>query len=132
MDPYATLDFPNGRIAFIGTVRCDDVGVKEFRVELPNRAPMYGAWRACFAENGNDFNIEIVTFGYGDKLNVGNPHPKARVRFTVEETTIVEELVHELFANRNLTAGLSPFSMKLARFLGGVKFLPRWISQADE
>ena len=131
MNPFSTLDFAHGKIAFQGTVRCDDEGVAEFRVELPGRKPMYGEWRPKFAEDGNDFDVEITTFGYGSKHNVRNPHPDARVRFTAQEQVAVQQLIRALFADESRRAEISLFKAKGARFLGGVSFLPSWIARSD-
>jgi hypothetical protein len=131
MDPFSTLNSPHGKVAFQGTVRCDDEGVNEFRVDLPERNPMYGEWRPKFAPNGNDFDVEIPTFGYGSKHNVRNPHPGARVRFTAQEQLAVEQLVRALFADEHRRIGIPPFTSKKARFLGGVSFLPGWVTRSD-
>lgn len=127
MDPFAALDFPKGKVAFVGVVRCDEAGVDEFQVELHDRPVLYGAWRPSFAENGNDFDIEIISFGYTNKTNVGNIDPSARVRFSPEEISTIEGLVRDLFAHKDLREQFSPFSVKIARFLGAVRFLPGWV-----
>lgn len=127
MDPFSALDFPKGKVAFVGVVRCDEAGVDEFQVELHDRPVLYGAWRPRFAENGNDFDIEIINFGYTNKTNVGNIDPSARVRFSPEEISTIEGLVRDLFAHQDLREQFSPFSVKIAHFLGAVRFLPGWV-----
>jgi len=127
MRPFEPLTCPEGTVAFAGTVRADDGGVDEFWVELADRPRMYGEWRTKWAPNENDFDIEIVTFGYGSKYNVGNTFPGARNVFKAHEEVKISNLVKDLFMDRERRSGLVPFSIKGSIFLGGIFFLPGWI-----
>ena len=131
MDSFSTLNLPDGKIAFQGMIRCDDALVHEFRIEFPEKQPLYGEWRPRFAENGIDFDIEVTTFGYVSKFNVRNPHPDARIRFSAQENLLIEQLVRALFADEIRRSGISPFTSKKARFVGGVTFLSGWIARRD-
>ena len=65
MNSLPTLNLPTGKIGFASMIRGSDEEPRDaFRVELPDRPTMFGEWRAKFADNGNDFNVEIVGFGY--------------------------------------------------------------------
>ena len=61
MNSLPTLNLPTGKIGFASMIRGWDEEPRDaFRVELPDRPTMFGEWRAKFADNGNDFNVEIV------------------------------------------------------------------------
>jgi len=127
MRPFEPLTRPEGTVAFAGTVRADDGGVREFWVELAGRPRMYGEWRTKWTPNENDFDIEIVTFGFGSKHNVGDPFPGARNVFTIHEEKKVIDLVARLFSNVERRSGLSPFRGNYSLFLGNIIFMPGWI-----
>ncbi len=127
-----TVASPEGTIAFGGPVRgSDELGHDSFRVQLLNRPVLYGEWRPIFKENGNDFNVEVVSFGYGSESNLGNPHPQARNRFSAAEQQSIERLFRSLVANLPARHGISPFSSTKGRFLGGVSFAQGWILRED-
>ena len=87
---------------------------------------MYGEWRPKWAGNGNDFDIDILSFGYGDQRNVGNPHPHARTNFSYAEKLVVMGLIRHLFNNER-PIGIAPFTSRKARYLGHVFFATGWI-----
>jgi hypothetical protein len=116
------------RASFAGSVRgVDEVGHFAFEVHLPSSTPFYGEYRPKRAPNGNDFDIEIVSFGFVYRDNLGNAMPTARRQFTEQQRRIVECLVKGLFADPEARKGKPIFCSQKARFLGGVYFLPRWI-----
>jgi hypothetical protein len=61
------------------------------------------------SDNENDFNIEIGRFGYLGYLDVGNPDPTLRQRFTAEERLAIERLICLFFSNPSI------FDEKFAR-----------------
>jgi hypothetical protein len=133
MNSLPTLNFPTGKIGFASTVRGWDEEPRDaFRVELPDRPTMFGEWRAKFADNGNDFNVEIVSFGYLRESHLGSAHLLHRKEFFAPERDVVERLIRALFADESPKTGAALFATKKARFLGAVNFMPGWILRGDE
>lgn len=63
--------FPEGRARFAGGIRgWDERGYDTFAVELEGEV-VYGEIAPAFLPNHNDFNVEVVSFGYGIRENVG-------------------------------------------------------------
>jgi hypothetical protein len=87
----------------------------------------YGEYRPKWAANQTDFDIEIVSFGFVDRDNIGNPVPTARQQFSGEQRKVVESLVKALIADPEARKGKPIFCSQKARFLGAVYFLPGWI-----
>ena len=132
MGSLVTLSFDNGKVGFASSVRgVDDAGHDMFRIELPQRPILYGEWRPKWAENHNDFDIEILRFGYVDAGNVGNNHPGARRTCSSQERAVIVELVCALFSSVEARAGIAPFTSKKATFLGHIHFVPGWIFETE-
>lgn len=94
--------FAEGRARFSGGIRGgDERGYDTFAVDIDGDV-RYGEIDNIFLPNHNDFNIQVVSFGYGMQGNVGNPHPNARGAYTEAELRIVRTLVVQL-----VQAGLS-------------------------
>lgn len=73
--PFGWINFSEGRARFAGGVRgWDEAGHDTFAIEIEGRE-WFGELRSLFLANGNDFNIEIVSFGYSDRDSVGMPLP---------------------------------------------------------
>lgn len=121
--PFDPLTLPDGNVAFEGVVRRDEDPIDVFRVELRNKPPLYGVWRQTFSENGYDFDIEIISFGFGMRLDVRNQNPIAWDEFSEEEKFIARKLIVILFENAQITKKLSAFSIPGAFFSGKIKFL---------
>jgi hypothetical protein len=99
------------------------------RIDLPGRPHLYGEYRQRFADNHNDFDIEIVSFGLTDPRNAGIPQP-SRLRLSAQERAAAEQLIRVLFCSAEAAAvreGMSAFSLQQSTFLGGIHFLPGWI-----
>lgn len=117
-----------GRASFESVIRSwDELPVSAFSVELTGHVALYGIWRAKWAPNGHDFNVEIVSFGWVDRNNVGNPNPMTRRKLTVEQATDVRALVVALVEDVDVRRKILPFSSKTARFLGCIDFDDGWI-----
>jgi hypothetical protein len=128
MSTLPTLNFPTGKIGFAAMVRgWDEEPRNAFRVELLDRPTLYGEWRSKFIDNGNDFNVEIVSVGYGSESLLGSAYPAHRQKFSGPEQNIVEDLIRALFADQSAKPSMAPFATKNARFLGAVVFAPGWI-----
>ena len=80
-----TVTRPTGRATFESVIRSwDKSPVHAFSVELTGHLALYGIWRPKWAPNENDFNVEIVSFGWADQNNIGNPNPMTRRKLSVE------------------------------------------------
>jgi hypothetical protein len=119
--------FVGARIELAGHVRgADEIGHRVFKVTRTEGPELYGDYFEVFEKaNPNDYNIEIREFGYVVANDLG-ARLDVRQRFSVEESTTVEQLIRALFSTPDIFKGryLPP-----ARFLGGVGFRPNWISQ---
>lgn len=123
-----TVESEHGEAGFRAGVRgIDEAGHYTFFVRLKNTVMLFGEWRAKWAANQNDFDVEIVRFGYVDENAVDSEHPLARRRFSREQRQVVQHLIRSLFSEPVARNGPIPFSMKSATFLGGVDFRPEWI-----
>jgi|CXWL01.1.fsa_nt_gi hypothetical protein len=118
------------KIRFAGIDRgADELPRDAFVAQLVGRAVMRGEWRPRWAENGNDFDVEIVSFGYPPNSCLGQKLGKQS--FDREERGLLEELVHALFSNTTAKQKLSDFRPeRKGVFLGRIYFLPGWIEHA--
>jgi hypothetical protein len=96
-----------------------------FKITQSTGQVLYGNYIYAFAENENDFDIEIGLFGYVDPYATGDLHPAYRQHFTAEESSAAERLIRSYFLSNSFDHGFLP----PARFLGGVSFRPNWIVQ---
>ena len=83
-------------------------------VQLSSQPLMFGEWRPRWAANQNDFDVDIVTFGFPRAFIVGSPDPKNCRTVTTSERLTIKELVRALFANAEAKAGVSPFTSRRA------------------
>ena len=131
-DYFVTLSLGGGKICFGESGRAwDERGHDMEVVQLPSQSLMFAEWRPRWAANQNDFDVDIVTFGFPRAFIVGSPDPKNRRTVTTSERLTIEELVRALFANAEAKAGVSPFTSRKGKFLGHVHFLPGWVRKAD-
>ena len=123
------LKLDGGEIALGFTARAwDEFGHSLIVVKLPGRTPLYGEWTDRYAENGNDFDVEILGFGYRDGYVVGSPNLADRLIFSPDERTLVEALIRSLFSDPIARSTAMPFSNRIPpRYLGNVLFAPGWI-----
>jgi hypothetical protein len=98
--------FPEGRVRFSGEIRgWDERGHDTFAVEIDGQV-VFGEIDNVFLANHNDFNVQVVSFGYGMRENVGilndgSPGRHAQGRFPPAYLQRVQSLVVQL-----LRAGL--------------------------
>lgn len=131
--PFEWIKFPEGRARFAGGVRgWDEAGHDTFAIEIEGRE-WFGELRSSFLANGNDFNIEIVSFGYSYRDSVGMPLPCLGSRaFNQGELEHVRALILSL-----VEAGME-FSIRPnvlleypgAHFLGSVFFREGWAAES--
>jgi hypothetical protein len=122
------INLEGGNIRFAGSVRgVDGGGCDIFEIQAQSRPALCGEFRSRYADNQSDFDIDIVSFGFLDQRNVGNPHPDARQRFSAMERDLIERLTIALFADPKSREGIPPFTSTKGHFLGQVRFTPGWI-----
>jgi hypothetical protein len=125
---FPTVIVGDAKISFSAVGRTADERNHDIYVtQLPGRPLLYGEWRARYARNGNDFDIDILDFGLIDPRDFGIPSPLRRLKLDRRERTSVQELVVALFANEEARNGVFPFSSSKGRFLGQVLFDSNWI-----
>lgn len=130
---FEWLQFPEGKVRFAGGIRgWDERGYDTFAVELDGEV-VYGEIARTFLPNHNDFNVQVVSFGYGMRenvgiLNEGGPGPYAQGIFPPAYLQRVQSLVVQL-----IRAGLSfedrPVPLteySTAHFQGKVIFPKGW------
>ena len=123
-----TVTLPTGRASFESVIRSwDESSQDAFSVELTGQPMLYGIWQPKFSANGNDFDVEVVGFGWADKNNAGNPNPVTRRRLSAAQAEDVKALMVNLFRDVDARKEILPFSIKTARFLGGIDFQRDWI-----
>lgn len=125
---FGWIEFTDGRARIVGTVRgADEGGHETFEVQLVSHSGLYGEMRPRWAADGHDFDLEIVSFGYSDERNVGNPHPGARRRFSLLERHAIERMIAGLLDHPEAQRDIFAFGVRGTRFVGGVHFAPNWI-----
>jgi hypothetical protein len=132
MKAFDWVEFPKGRARFSGAVgyifSWNELPHETFCVEM-NGQELFGEVKAIFSENGNNYNLEIVSFGYKDKGNVGAPVDESWVvavtKIQAQQVTI---LLRKLIS---IASELDdpPFVLGRAKelFLGGINFKDGWV-----
>jgi hypothetical protein len=132
MQPEFTVTLPTGRASFKGLKRdWDEQPRKAFSVELRGEKPLYGIWRSKFSANENDFNVEVVSFGWVDINSIGCPDQSTRIKLTPEQFDEVTTLIVAMFSDLNIRKHIVPFSINTARFLGRIEFDDNWALMID-
>jgi hypothetical protein len=119
-----------GAVGFAGLVRgSDEQGHDLFQV-VYNGVPLYGEYKRRFAKNNNDFDIDIVSFGYFDFRNVGDINNITKKAFSAQESEFYSSMIKALFCDpiaAHLRSELRIFSRESFKFLGDVRFLSGWV-----
>jgi hypothetical protein len=124
---FAWVQLPDGRARFAGTKRCwDEQGHITFALEL-NGVEYFGEIDQVFLPDRHNFNIEIISFGYGRGEDVGMPG--AATVFTIDEVDVLQRLITQL-----VRAGLGfqrPPNVlsqtENSRFMGEILFRDGWV-----
>lgn len=129
------VQFPEGRARFSGGIRGidDEQRHETFAVEV-NGTEYFGEIQRAYLPNNNDYNIEVLSFGYGSDKYVGLPMLGACEVFIPTEIKIIHALITEL-----VVAGMH-FEDKpsllieypSAHFLGQVIFANGWVLARDQ
>ncbi len=133
-ETFEWVDLPEGRARFSGGIRgIDEQGHETFAIEVEG-SECFGEIQRAFLPNNNDYNIEVVTFGYTAKSSFGMPMLAACRTFTTVEIGIIQSLVVGLIAAGTRFVD-RPHLLKEypnARFMGEVLFKDGWILLKDE
>ncbi|MCC4598268.1 hypothetical protein LL969_21900 [Xanthomonas campestris pv. phormiicola] len=128
------VQLPEGRARFSGLVRgVDELGHETFAVEIGGNE-FFGEIDRAFLPNDNDYNIEVMSFGYGSEKCLGMPMHGACQIFSKAEIGTIQTLIVQLiaagthFADRPSVLTEYPS----ARFMGQVSFKNGWALVADD
>lgn len=125
------VGFPEGRARFCGMQRgWDERGHVVFAIEIGGTV-RYGEIDQVFLDNGNDYNIEVPTFGYARAEEVGLPGAQDAV--SADELRVAQVLLVQL-----VRAGLAfedppniLVQSGISRFMGKVLFREGWSLSAQ-
>ena len=128
------LDFSGGRARLSGGIRgYDERGHETFSVEVGG-SEYFGEIKRAFLSNGNDYNIEVISFGYGRIGSVGMPMLGTCQIFTAAEIVTIQRLIVQLIAAgmrfEDRPTLLTEYPN--AHFMGQVIFRDGWILAKDE
>jgi hypothetical protein len=133
-ETFEWVDLPEGRARFSGGIRgIDEQGHETFAVEVDGNE-FFGEIRRTFLPNNNDYNIEVVSFGYNAKSSFGMPMLAACRIFTTAEIGTIQSLIVGLIAagTRFVDRPHSLVEYPNAHFMGEVLFKDGWILLKDE
>lgn len=128
------VQFPEGRARFSGGGRSWDELVHDtFSVEVDG-CEYFGEIKPAFLPNNNDYNIEVVTFGYRSNTAVGMPMLGSCQAFTMTQVRTIEALIVQLIGAGMHFEDRPPILMEFphAHFMGKVSFLDGWVLVKDE
>jgi hypothetical protein len=117
--------FDKGRARFCGSQRdtINGGGQEILAVQLEGGPPYYGEFDTKFDADGARHNVEVLSFGCYDKLDVGLPGRRA---FLPDEIEGIRRIISALM----LSDFEKPFPLhKSERFLGKTLFKEGWISE---
>jgi hypothetical protein len=120
------ISLGGGQARFVGPqLGADDEPHMVLAAELGNEGVYFGEFAAVYESDRTHFNVEIISFGYNSKYNVGNPHPGARASFTASEIKAIRYLISALV----FSASEKPYPLKRRdRFLGQISFRSGWVA----
>ena len=133
-ETFEWVDLPEGRARFSGGGRAWDEKVHDiFGVDVEGRE-YFGEIRPAFLPNNNDYNIEVLSFGYGSNTSVGMPMLESCQTFTMAQATIVEALVTQLIDAGTRFVDRPPVLAEFphAHFMGKVIFRDGWVIRTSE
>ncbi|MEH6417185.1 hypothetical protein [Pseudomonas sp. CGJS7] len=133
--PFQWVQFPQGRARFSGGVRgADEQGHETFAVEVDGEE-RFGEIVRAFLPNNNDFNIEVLSFGYALDRDIGAPMIGACRVFSAAQIADVHALIVQLIAAGARWDDRPALLMEYptARFMGETLFADGWaLVEAEE
>jgi len=131
---FAWIDFPEGRVRYTGGAANREEPKEAFAIELRGQV-YYGQIKEQFSPNGNDYNLEIVSFGWPENGWFGiEPNPKICTAFTFKEIKTIQTLLYKAIQIWRQLEHRPIFlseSMK-SHFMGEIMFRDGWVLVKDE
>ncbi len=129
------VQFPEGRARFSGGVRgiVDEERHETFAIEVAN-IEYFGEIEAIYLQNQNDYNIRVISFGYGSDKYVGMSMLGTCRIFTATELIIIQSLVVQLIAAGMRFEDRPSLLMEFlnAHFMREVIFKGGWVLVREE
>lgn len=125
--PFQWVQFAQGRARFSGGVRgADELGHETFAVAIDG-GEYFGEIDRIFLPNNNDYNIEVISFGYASD-DVGVPVLDGCRAFGEAQIATVQALVTPLIAAGARMSDPPHVLMQYptARYMGEVVFRDGW------
>jgi hypothetical protein len=137
MKAFDWFESPEGRARFSGSIAgyvfsVDERPHETFCVEV-NGLDFFGEIHKIFDENGNNYNIEILSFGYKNKEDAGAPVDENwTVAFTKLQIEWIANIIRQLISVASKIDD-PPFVLRRAKelFLGNVIFKNGWVRIID-
>jgi hypothetical protein len=135
-EPFHWIDLPQGRARYGGSKRGrDESPIETFAVEIFDRT-YYGELKKLFFSDGNNYNIEIVSFGWLKHDWFGTePDPRHCAAFTLKELADVQSLICQMISAWRLLEE-RPFVIDesaQSRFMDEILFRNAWaLLKVDE
>ncbi|MDR0780592.1 MAG: hypothetical protein LBF16_07850 [Pseudomonadales bacterium] len=133
---FEWIDFPQGRVRCTGGGANREEPKEVFAVELYGQT-YYGQIKRQFSSNGNDYNLEVVSFGWPkDGWFGAEPDPESCAAFTLKNLETIKILLCQTvqiwrsFDNDDRPIFLNESSK--SHFMGQVLFRDRWALAQDE
>ncbi|MDL5367290.1 hypothetical protein QSH18_16905 [Xanthomonas sp. NCPPB 2654] len=130
---FGWVQFPEGRARFFGLVRgVDELGHETFAVEVDGNE-FFGEIDRAFLPNNNDYNIEVVSFGYGSERCLGMPMLGGCQIFSQAQINTIQALIAQLIAAGTQFSDRPSLLTEYpsAHFMGQVSFRDGWVLVAD-
>jgi hypothetical protein len=126
---FKWVQFPEGRARFSGGVRgiMDEKGHETFAVEVDG-VEWFGEIDQKFLPNNNDFNVEVISFGYPTDGYIGMPMLGTCQIFTPAQIEMIQKLIMQLVdaGTRFEDKPSMLHEYPNARFMGEVFFRDGW------
>ena len=127
LQSYCTVKIGDDEAALMGMLRIAEQGVSVLRVSLSGQFPLYGEWNTQFEENGYDYNIVVISFGYASIYNIGNNSTASKEQFGDEYQVVIKNLLKGLFKKAVSEKAVFPLTSKNAVFTGFINYKEGWI-----
>lgn len=135
-DPLGWHEFPEGKIREIVGVRgYDERGHEGYAIELPQMPTLFGEIRRVFLENKNDYNLEVISFGWPWKEMLGMPLPnRLFYRLSSGDARAARILISRFIAlvRNYLDRPTYLTEYPQAHFQGKIYFREGWVALNDD
>lgn len=129
MKRFDWIDVGPTRAQFSGGVRgWDELGHETFAVEIAGTS-WYGEIKQAYVENKHDFNLEVSSFGYSSRDNVGNLEGRAFFDRSAIDLVMLAtvKLVEKIYTLENENRPGPLYEVDGSHFLGTINFRDGWI-----